>query len=198
MAEAGFRRQPTRGADQRGTIGIDGGVLFGLGEVRLVGRFGLGRQRDRGITEPISGTLHRRGVHRCLGFFAFRLHALQFAQPLSHLTHHAGGLGATAQSRRKVVSVMAGEAEAVHGAGVGGDNLGGELGLESVGGMQSGDAIAASSRAARSSGVSVGSGGRAPQSVVKISRETEAGRLKRVCIRVPTACNGARVEMVVS
>src|SRR6202035_1110312 len=39
----------------------------------------------------------------------------------------------------KVVSVLAGEAQAVHGAGVGGDNLGGELGLEGVGGMQSGD-----------------------------------------------------------
>ena len=36
-------RKSARGADQRGTIGVDGGVLFGVSEARLGGWFSLGR-----------------------------------------------------------------------------------------------------------------------------------------------------------
>jgi len=63
-----------------------------------------------------------------------------------------------------VGGVLVGEALAVQGLGVGGDGLGGEAGLVGIGGKQGGDpGMAALSRRARFSGVSVIGGGSAAQ-----------------------------------
>ena len=109
----------------------------------MFGRFSrLGRSHgsgDRDVAEPVAGTLHRRVLHRGLGFGLRCLHALPRAQIALHLTHHADGLGAAAAGFRGVRAGDDGEAKAVLGMRIGADDLGGEIGLEGIGGIQGDD-----------------------------------------------------------
>ena len=73
------------------------------------------------------------------GLLARRLAALEGVQRALRLAHHAVGLGAAAADIQRVQVGLHGEAEAVHRVRVGGDDTGGEAGLESVGGVEGGD-----------------------------------------------------------
>ena len=89
--------------------------------------------------EPIAGAFHRRGVHRVFGGFPRRLGALENAQAALHEAHHGGGLGAAPAGGFGVGVRCDGRAKAVHGLGVGGDDLGGEQGFGDVGRVVGGD-----------------------------------------------------------
>jgi hypothetical protein len=60
--------------------------------LRRCGWFGF--RRDR--AEPVTGALHRGGMHCGLGLHPFGLHAQKRANAAVGLAHHAGGLSGTA------------------------------------------------------------------------------------------------------
>jgi hypothetical protein len=69
-AEVEVLGQATVGADERGAVGVDGGVLLRLGELgevgfRRRGRVGPGSGRDGDVAEPVSGVLDT-GECQCL------------------------------------------------------------------------------------------------------------------------------------
>ncbi len=70
-----------------------------------------------------------------------RLHRAVVAKQGAHLAEHSGGLGAAVHRGGEVVEVGAGEAQAVPGVEFDADDVGGEAGLEGIGGMQGGDRL---------------------------------------------------------
>jgi len=106
---------------------------------------------------------------------ALRLDAQQKRSGRSRLAHHGGGPGAESQEEFGIAPVLLGEPQAVHRTGIGGDVMCGEVGLVGIDGHQAGNqpgqarwqgwAMAALSRRARSSGVSVTGGGSIPRRV---------------------------------
>ena len=89
--------------------------------------------------EPVAGALHGGWVHCRQRLVALRLSVSVFAQQAAHLTQGGVGLGAAFDRGGQVVTKLAGEAEAVDGIGLSHDDVGGEFGLQRVGGMQRGD-----------------------------------------------------------
>ena len=82
------------------------------------------------------------------------------------LAHHAGGLGAAFQDECGIRPGGVRQPQGVHRLGMGGDELRAEGGLAGIGGEQEATwAMAALSRRARSSGVSVTGGGSEPRRV---------------------------------
>ena len=78
-------------------------------------------------------------MHCSQRLVAFSLRAPVVAQQAAHLTQGGVGLGAAFGRGGEVAAELAGEAEAVHGVCLGHDDVGCELGLQRVGGMQCGD-----------------------------------------------------------
>ena len=91
--------------------------------------------------EPVAGALHGGGMGFRDLLLARRLQTQQRAQPRVRLARHGRGLGAAAVHLGGVVDGQAGEAEAVGGVGVHGDDARGETGLEGVAGIEGGDGI---------------------------------------------------------
>ena len=69
---------------------------------------------------------------------ARRLDAQQQRPCTPRLAHHAGGLRGASQDAREIRRMHPCQPQAVHRLGVGGDELGGEVGLRGVGGQQPG------------------------------------------------------------
>ena len=106
-----------------------------------------------------------------------------FAQQGPHLAEAGRGLGAAADDGGDVGVVVVGEQKAVAAGGLQDDDVGSDMGVQRVGGMQRGDrghgeVVAA----ARDSGVSVGCSGRQRRRLANTSRAMDAGRLGRECM----------------
>jgi hypothetical protein len=132
--------------DRPGWFGERSGDCLGRrGRFDEGGRLGRGwigcwrRRQLLAALEPVAGALHGAGLHRGQGLPPGGLLAAEDEQRALGLTHHGGGLGAAAARHGGVEVGLAGEAKALGGLAVGGDETDGEAGLVGVVGVEGGD-----------------------------------------------------------
>ncbi len=78
-------------------------------------------------------------MHCVQRLVAHCLPTLVVAQQAAHLPQHRRGLGAAAVGDGDVVAILGGLAKGICVVGLGQDDVGGELGFQRIGGVQSGD-----------------------------------------------------------
>jgi hypothetical protein len=125
-------REAAQRADERGALPVTDHILVGF-------RRDVGLWRCLHRDGPAFAKSRRGGARRGCGAFARRLHAMQGSQHALHLAHHERGLRAATMDVLGLPVRLDGEAEALHGVCIGCYDLGGESGLEGVGGAQHGD-----------------------------------------------------------